>query len=112
MSFDYQVNKLRTTPVSDGTLHQASIDGYGRVMVNSEEPCFSFAITPSNSTILTGTVNKAIWVGGAGNVAIMLVGDLVATTLTAVPAGTRIVGNFARVMATNTTATLIVGFGS
>lgn len=66
-----------------------------------------FAITKSDSTDLTGV--RAIYVGGAGDVAVMGEYDTVATTLTAVPAGTIIPGRLKRVMSTNTTATGIVG---
>lgn len=74
-------------------------------------PTKSIAITKSDLTDLTGTVTKGIWIGGAGDVAIKLEGDAAATTIVAVPAGTFIPGRFARVMSTNTNATIIVGFG-
>lgn len=66
-----------------------------------------FAITASDSTDLTGT--RGIWVGGAGDVAVMGLYDDTAVTLAGVPAGTLIPGRFKRVMSTNTTATSIVG---
>lgn len=75
------------------------------------DPTKSVAITKSDSTDLSATVTKGIWVGGGGDVAIKLVGDTAAVTLVAVPSGTFIPGRFARVMSTNTTATSIVGFG-
>lgn len=65
------------------------------------------AITPAD-TDLTNVVN-ALYVGGAGNVAIMAADDSAAVTLTAVPAGSIIPIQCKRVMATNTTATGIVG---
>ena len=67
------------------------------------------AITPSDTTVLSPPV-RGVWVGGAGNIAIMALGDTVATTISAVPAGTFL--NWilvSKIMATNTTATLIVG---
>lgn len=62
------------------------------------------AITPSDATVITG---KAIYVGGAGNVAITTEGGAV-VTFTAPPVGSIIPVAFTKVMATNTTATLLV----
>jgi len=66
------------------------------------------SITPSDST----TVDfSSLYVGGAGDVALMLYDDVAAITITAPPVGTLITGlRIKRVMATNTTATLLVGF--
>ncbi len=74
-------------------------------------PTKTVAITKSDSTNLTGTVTKGIFVGTGGDVAIKLIGDSAAVTLVNVPDGTFIPGSFARVMSTNTTASGIVGFG-
>jgi hypothetical protein len=67
-----------------------------------------FAITPSDSTVFTTNRPRMIWVGGTGNVAVMMAGDTVAITFTAVPAGTMLPVNVTRVMAA-TTATLLIG---
>ena len=67
-----------------------------------------FAITPSDSTVFA-TPTRYIYVGGAGNVAIKGAGDTVAVTLTAVPVGTMLEVCAQQVMATNTTATNLVG---
>ena len=64
------------------------------------------AVTPHDSTDL-GTVSRAIYVGGAGNVAaVMLDGNVV--TFSAVPAGTILPIRVKRINSTNTTATLMV----
>lgn len=64
------------------------------------------AVTPSDSTAV---LFRGLWIGGAGNVAIIgLLGDT-AVTLSGVPAGTYLPIAVKRVMSTNTTATLIVG---
>lgn len=63
------------------------------------------AVTPSDSTILNA---RALYVGGAGNVAVMPLEGSTAVTFTAVPAGTILPVSCARVMSTNTTATAIV----
>ena len=67
---------------------------------------FSAAI-PSDSTLINC---RAIFVGGAGNVAFSVDGVTTAVTFTAVPVGTilPIELNAGRIMATNTTATLIL----
>jgi hypothetical protein len=62
-------------------------------------------VTPSDSTIVNC---RALWVGGAGNVAAVLIGDTAAVTFTAVPAGTILPIACSKIMATNTTATLIL----
>lgn len=69
------------------------------------------AITPSNATDLSAEKIKALWVGGAGDVAVIGVSDAGAITLSAVPAGTLLPVMVTKVMATGTTATLIVGLG-
>ena len=65
------------------------------------------AVTPSDTTLINC---RALWVGGAGAVALSASGSATAVTLSAVPAGTLIpIGlDQGRVMSTNTTATLIV----
>ncbi len=64
------------------------------------------AITPSDSTVLTGV--RALWVGGAGNLALVAAGDSGTVTVSGVPAGTLLPIAVSKVMAA-TTATLIVG---
>lgn len=63
------------------------------------------AVTPSDSTEVKC---QALYVGGAGNVAILARDDSAAVTLTAVPAGTVLPIACRKVMSTNTTATSIV----
>lgn len=65
------------------------------------------AVTPSNSTLLTC---RAIYVGGAGAVAVSIDGSTAAVTLAAVPVGTILPINLdgGRIMSTGTTATNIV----
>ncbi len=67
------------------------------------------AITPNDSTDLTASNIRGLWVGGAGNVAVIASGDSSAVTLVGVPAGTVLPIAVIKVMATNTTATSIVG---
>jgi len=64
------------------------------------------AVTPSDSTDLT-TLARAIYVGGAGNVAAVQ-HDGTAVTFTGVPAGTVLPIAVRRINSTNTTATAIV----
>lgn len=64
------------------------------------------AITPSDATILPDGI-RGVWVGGAGNLAVIMSGDTTPVTLAGVPAGTLLPIQISKVMATNTTATAI-----
>jgi hypothetical protein len=64
------------------------------------------AVTKSDTTELGPT--RALYIGGAGNVAVMMQGDDAAVTFTAVPVGTILPISVRRVMSTDTTATNIV----
>ena len=67
---------------------------------------FAVAITPSDVTTYSQGVQ--VYVGGAGNVAIAdMAGNVV--TFTAPPVGSMLPVRATKVMATNTTATLLVG---
>lgn len=66
------------------------------------------AVTPHDSTNFTDGVCRALWVGGAGNIAILADGDSSAVTLAGVAAGTLLPIRARRVNSTNTTATSIV----
>lgn len=71
----------------------------------SDPPDRLRAVTPSDSTDLTGT--RALFVGGAGSVAVRMIGDPTTTvTLTGVTAGQMLPLRVTRVMAA-TTATNI-----
>jgi len=63
------------------------------------------AVTPHDTN---PNVYNALWVGGTGNVAVECANGSTAT-FTAVPAGVVLPVATARVLATGTTATLIVG---
>jgi len=65
------------------------------------------AVTPSDTTIINC---RALYVGGAGNVAVKTTSGATAVTFTAPPVGTILPINIdgGQVMATNTTATLII----
>jgi hypothetical protein len=65
------------------------------------------AVTPADGVLLP-TTTRMIWVGGAGNLSVLLAGDNEPVTLDGVPAGTMLPLRVHRVMATNTTATNIV----
>lgn len=62
------------------------------------------AVTPSDTTVLTGC--RGLWIGGAGNVSVIACNDTSAVTLV-VPAGTLLPIFVSKVMAA-TTATSIV----
>ena len=61
-------------------------------------------VTPSDSNNFAKGVTRAIWVGGAGNVAVVTASGTV-LTFVGVPAGYMLVGQITRVNSTNTTAT-------
>lgn len=65
------------------------------------------AVTPSDSADLPNGVCRALWIGAAGDVAIIAENDTSAVTLADVPAGLLPV-RAKRVMSTNTAATDIV----
>lgn len=67
---------------------------------------YAEAITKSDATNITG-VARALYVGGAGNVAAVMM-DGVAITFASVPAGAIIPIRFTRINSTNTTATNMV----
>ncbi len=66
------------------------------------------AVTPNDTTVV---LFRSLWVGGVGDVSVVMLGDLLAApvTFTAVPAGTLLPIAVKRVRSTATTATLIVG---
>lgn len=63
------------------------------------------AVTASDATILPQT--RGLWVGGAGDIAVIFAGDSAAVTITGVVAGTLLPFQVTKVMSTNTTATAI-----
>lgn len=64
------------------------------------------AVTASDATTYTPT--RAVWVGGAGNLAVVFADQDAAVTLTGVVAGTLLPIAVTKIMNTNTTATAIV----
>jgi hypothetical protein len=68
------------------------------------------AVTPSDTTDLAlgGVYPRAIYVGGAGNLAVVGVDDTSAVTMTGIATGVWHPICVKRVMSTNTTATLIL----
>jgi hypothetical protein len=77
-------------------------------LVLLKQPTKTAAVTISDSTDLTATCTKGIWVGTGGDVAVKGSGDSSANTLKNVPSGTYVPGALSRVMSTNTTASNIV----
>lgn len=67
-----------------------------------------FAVTAHDSNNFT-TETRGLYVGGAGNIAIVM-RDGTTATLSSVPAGTFIPIRLKRINSTNTTATNMVGF--
>lgn len=67
-----------------------------------------FAVTKSDSTVFT-QATRAIWVGGAGDIAVRMV-DQTTGTIAGVAAGTLLPIRCDKVLSTGTTATSIIGF--
>lgn len=66
-----------------------------------------YTITPSDSAGLS-VVTRAIYIGGSGNISLILAYDSAPVTLNGVVAGSILPLRVKRVMATNTTATNLV----
>jgi hypothetical protein len=64
------------------------------------------AVTKSDATTYTPT--RGVWVGGAGNLAVVFADQSTAVTLVGVAAGTLLPIAVIQIMSTNTTATDIV----
>jgi hypothetical protein len=72
---------------------------------NSNVYTKAIAVTPSDSTVVAA---RALYIGGAGNVAIKTDANAAAVVFTAPPVGSVIPVQAYQVMSTSTTATLIV----
>lgn len=68
---------------------------------------YAAAVTPSDSTSFS-QITRALYVGGAGDVVVVMPSDGTAVKFAGVPAGTILPVRASRVNLTNTTATLIV----
>ena len=66
----------------------------------------ALAVTPSDSTVLPTT--RGLWVGVAGNVAVVMSDDQNSITFVGVPAGSILPIQVTKVLATGTTATDII----
>lgn len=69
------------------------------------------AVTPSDTADLNH-VTSAIYIGGAGNLALILANDSAPVTFTGLAAGTVLQVQAKRIMATNTTATALLAMWS
>lgn len=67
----------------------------------------SVSVTASDTTVFDPP-GRALWIGGAGNVAVRMAGDESTPTLVGVQAGTMISICVDKVLSTGTTATSIV----
>ena len=66
-------------------------------------------VTPSDTVNITGMTPKALYVGGAGNVSVVI--NKATVVFTAPPIGSLLPIGLTRVNATGTTATLLVVLG-
>lgn len=65
-------------------------------------------VAPSDANDLPNGPTKALWVGGAGALAVILKDDTVSVIFSAVPAGTLLNVRVKRVLVTGTVATLML----
>ena len=72
-----------------------------------EPAAYAETVTPSDASDLS-YVTRGLWVGGAGNVKVLMLGGD-AVTLVGVQAGTLLPIRVSRVYSTDTTATSMVG---
>lgn len=85
-----------------------AIDKFATNQDGLSDPCDNaFAITPSDSVDFT-YVSRGIYVGGSGNIAVVLLDGSIITFVGAV-AGTILPLRATRINLTNTTATNLVG---
>lgn len=97
------------TSIGANTTAQATAAAQASLLAALQQPTKTTAVTKSDSTDITTTATKGLWVGTGGDLAVKATGDSSATTLLAVPSGTYIPGAYARVMAA-TTASNIISF--
>lgn len=79
-----------------------------RIPYNTGSATGLVAVTKSDVTEYSPPL-RAVWVGGAGNIALRCPDDAAAVTVVGVPAGTLLAIEAEQVMSTNTTATDIIG---
>ena len=83
-------------------------DQFSRYATQLDSPASNAAsVTPDDDTDLAHAT-RGLYVGGAGNVAVNMIGTGTAIVFVAVPAGTLLPIRAARVKSTGTTATSIV----
>jgi hypothetical protein len=70
-----------------------------------------FAVTPATlGTTVFPIPTRGVWVGGAGNIEVVMNGDTVPVTMLGVPVGTMLNISVIQVISALTTATNIIGF--
>jgi hypothetical protein len=85
-----------------------AIDDFQSFQASLESPAAqAIAVTPSDSVPL-GHTTRALWVGGGGDVAVLMQGQNTPVTFASVPDGTLLPIRVDQVMSTDTTATAIV----
>lgn len=83
-------------------------DNFDSFKANLSSPVQSaVAVTPNDNADLA-TVSRALYIGGAGNLAVILADDSSSVTFTGVLAGSILPIRAKRVLSTNTTATTIL----
>lgn len=94
----------KTTQAENG---DTVVDRLGKIATVENPQQNAVAVTPSD-TVDLATPSRAIYVGGAGDVKVNMVGTGAGVTFKAVPVGTVLRVQAKRVYATGTTATSLV----
>jgi hypothetical protein len=86
----------------------AGINDFTGHTTNLDSPALNAAAVTPHDTNELANYSRGIYVGGAGNLVVVLVGDSAAVTFVGVPAGTLLPIRAKIVKSTSTTATSIV----
>lgn len=102
---------VRTLPATSDAVETVTISSSDASVALLKQPTRSASVTPSDSTDITATATKGLWVGTAGDLSVKFAGDSSATLLKNVPSGTYVPGAFARVMAATTASNIVSLYG-
>lgn len=95
-------------PTLDGSNTNPTQSKLGMARTGADPGWSLVAITASDSTEYDPPL-RSVYVGGAGHVAVLAIGDTVAVTFSNVPTGGYVLAQVTKVLATGTTATGLVG---
>lgn len=86
----------------------AATDGFSTLSPGLSSPATNAAVVTTNDSTDLGNVTRALYIGGAGNITVNMLGTGTNLTLNNVTAGTLLPIRVSRVWANGTTASSIV----